>query len=215
MLGLIVKLSFEMVDMFHSKDKEQIQSVQNNSAHTKLYENAESVKETVIVNTQILEDGFRNMGTLITEEYYFTQVEDYKNKQKVFEIFDKTIDSTAYLTFSYDGVVNAGIDCEKIVVNKDEENKKIEIAIPKAEIIDVVIDHNSFKAIKEKNGIVNKVDMNMMNDSLKQFEESAREKAMEKKILEKADEYARKMIESFVNSVVDVNEYQIVYVEKQ
>ena len=83
------------------------------------------------------------------------------------------------------------------------------------EVIDVVIDHNSFKAIKEKNGIVNKVDMNMMNDSLKQFEESAREKAMEKKILEKADEYARKMIESFVNSVVDVNEYQIVYVEKQ
>ena len=56
--------------------------------------------------------------------------------------------------------------------------------------------------------------MTSFNDSIKEFEDSAKKKALEKDIISKADEGARKMIESFVNSVIDSDEYSVEYVTK-
>ena len=113
----------------------------------KLYAN-ENVKAEVVINTQVIEDGLRDMGTLITQEYYFTQLEEYTNTEN-FWIFN----STASFTYSYDGVVAAGIDCSKITVVKDDEKKVVTIKIPKAEITSVTIDNDSFKKYEEKNGL--------------------------------------------------------------
>ncbi len=170
----------------------------------KLFAGVIKPEETVTVDTRIIEDGLRQMGILITEEYYFTQVEEYTSTEKAW-IFD----STATFTYSYDGTVSAGIDCSKVRVDRDEENKRITISVPKAEIQSVVIDHNSFKIYEEKNGLWNKLDMTKYNASLVEFENAAKKKALEKGILEKADEGAEKMLRSFVNSVGDIEAYTI------
>lgn len=177
----------------------------------KLYDGAETtvVEEIVTVDTEIIADGLREMGTLITEEYYFTQLEKYKKTEKVW-IF-KSEASTAY---SYDGVVTAGIDCNEIGIEKDDENKKITISIPKASILNVDIDPNSFQMYEEKNGLWSKFNINDYNKSLIEFEEAGKKKALEKGIIEKADESAKKMVESFVNSLIDSDEYTIEYKTK-
>lgn len=177
----------------------------------KLYDGAETtvVEEIVTVDTEIIADGLREMGTLITEEYYFTQLEKYKKTEKVW-IF-KSEASTAY---SYDGVVTAGIDCNEIGIEKDDENKKITISIPKASILNVDIDPNSFQMYEEKNGLWSKFNINDYNKSLIEFEEAGKKKALEKGIIEKADESAKKMVESIVNSLIDSDEYTIEYKTK-
>ncbi|MBQ8666042.1 MAG: DUF4230 domain-containing protein [Lachnospiraceae bacterium] len=177
----------------------------------KLYDGAETtvVEEIVTVDTEIIADGLREMGTLITEEYYFTQLEKYKKTEKVW-IF-KSEASTAY---SYDGVVTAGIDCNEIGIEKDDENKTITISIPKASILNVDIDPNSFQMYEEKNGLWSKFNISDYNKSLIEFEEAGKKKALEKGIIEKADESAKKMVESFVNSLIDSDEYTIEYKTK-
>lgn len=187
------------------KDKPQQQSeATDKDKGGKLFDDFAVVEEIVTVNTQIIEDGLKEMGTLITEEYYFTQVEEYKSSERKW-IFD----SNASMTFSYDGVVTAGIDCNKVTIEKDDENKTVTVKLPKADIIDVVVDFESFKIYEEKNGLWNKLDMSKFNNSLIEFENAARAKALEKGILKSADESAQKMISSFVNSLVDNEEYSV------
>ena len=174
----------------------------------KLYA-GEEVKEVVTINTKVIEDGLREMGTLITQEYYFTQVEEYTNTEK-FWIFD----STASFTYSYDGVVAAGIDCSQITVVKDDEKKVITITIPKAEITSVTIDNDSFKKYEEKNGLWNKVTTDKFNDSMAAFKETAKNNAVAKGLLKNADKSAEQMIVSFAKSVSTDAEYKIETVRK-
>ena len=169
----------------------------------KLYAN-ENVKAEVVINTQVIEDGLRDMGTLITQEYYFTQLEEYTNTEN-FWIFN----STASFTYSYDGVVAAGIDCSKITVVKDDEKKVVTIKIPKAEITSVTIDNDSFKKYEEKNGLWNKVTTDKFNDSMSEFKKKAEENALNRGILKNADESAEKMILSFAKSLSVTEDYKI------
>ncbi len=175
----------------------------------KLFAGFAKPEEVVTVNTQIIEDGLREMGTLITEEYYFTQVEEYSSTTKIW-----ILDSTSKFTYSYDGTVSAGIDCNAITVDRDDENGKITVHVPKARILNVNIDHNSFKIYEEKNGLWNKIDMTKYNDSLVQFEEAAKTKALEKGILNKADEGADKMLASFIGAIIDTEEYTVEFVKE-
>ena len=173
----------------------------------KLFDTADIPEKIVTVNTQIIEDGLRDMGVLITEEYYFTQVEEYSSSKKVL-IFD----SKSSFTYSYDGTVSAGIDCNKVKIAKDDEAKTVNITIPKADIIGVNIDKESFKIYEEKEGLWNKTGIDDFNDSLMEFEDAAKKKALEKGIIDKADEGAQKLISSFVDSLIDNDEYTVTYV---
>ena len=124
------------------------------------------------------------------------------------------IKSEATTAYSYDGTVSAGIDCDEIEIEKNDEDKTITIFVPKATILNVNIDHNSFRIYEEKNGLWSKFKIDDYNKSIVEFEEAAKRKALEKGIIEKADESAGKMIESFVNSLVDSDEYTIEYITK-
>ena len=108
--------------------------------------------------------------------------------------------------------MSAGIECDDVVIKKDDEKKTLTIKLPQAKIIGVDIDFDSFKIYEEKEGLWNKLDMSSYNNSLKAFEDAAKEKALQKGILNKADENAEKVIATFVDSLIDNEEYKIEYV---
>lgn len=185
------------------------QAIASEDTEGKLFSGFMDVKEETTISTEIIEDGLEELGLLITEEYYFTQVEEYENT-KSWAIFS----STSSFIYSYDGTVTAGIDCTKITVDKDDEKKEITITIPTAEIQTVEIDFDTFKVYEEKTGIWNKMGISNYNSSLVEFKKSAKEKALEKGIIEKANEGAVAMIKNFVNSVLDNDEYTVNYIQK-
>ena len=168
---------------------------------------SEDEKVLVSVRTETIRDGLANMGTLITQEYYFTQVEKFTKEKKIF----KYISSSSEMLYSYDGSVMAGIDFEKIEIVKDDAAKTLTITLPKSEIQTVTIDKDTFQLYSEKDSLWNPLKLEDYNMSLTDFEETARQKALDNGILERSDEQAKVLVSNFISNFPAAAEYEIIF----
>ena len=157
------------------------------------------------ITAEVIQDGLREMGELETEEYYFTEVVSYSSVKKLWR-FELGITESSYL-ISYDGVVTAGIDLRDVLVEKDEETKHVRITLPAAKITHVDIDPDSFQLYSEKEGLGNPVSVSDFNSSLVELEQAAREKAMDRGILERASTSAEALVLQFAESLLDPEIY--------
>ncbi len=162
-------------------------------------------KVVVTVDTAVIQDGLENMGFLVTQEYYFTQVERYTKEKKILNF----LPSSSEFMYSYDGKVLAGIDFEKITVNKDEDTKTLKVELPRSTIYAVTIDKDTFKIYSEKESIWNKLDLEDYNISLAEFEAAAKEKAVDSGILERSDEQGQSLVKNFIANFPLASDYEI------
>jgi len=164
-------------------------------------------KDKVLISTssETIRDGLSNMGVLITQEYYFTQVETYTKEKNIFLI----IPSSSGFMYSYDGAVFAGVDFEKIGVQTDEDRKVVTVDLPPSEIQTVSIDRDTFKIYSEKESIWNPLKLEDYNISLAEFEDAAKEKALGSGILERSDQQAQKLVSEFIVSLPATNGYTV------
>lgn len=164
------------------------------------------VRTEKVITAETIQDGLRDMGFLLTEEYYFTEVVSYSSIKKF--VIEWSFTESSYLA-SYDGVVAAGIDCSRITVEKDDENKTILISVPKAQARPADIDPNSLVVYSEKEGAGNHISIEDYNNSLIELEKAAEKKAVERGVLDRANANAERMIRSFVGSLVDLSSYTL------
>lgn len=176
---------------------------------TTIKEKEKKDKVVIAVSTDTIQDGLANMGVLITQEYYFTQVEKY-TKEKTFLKF---ITSSSEFMYSYDGAVMAGIDFEKIEIKTDEDRKIITVDMPDSEIQAVTIDKDTFKIYSEKDSLWNPLKLEDYNISLVEFEDAAMEKAIASGILGRSDEQARNLVREFISSLPNTGEYTISFAD--
>ena len=176
---------------------------------TTIKEKEKKDKVVIAVSTDTIQDGLANMGVLITQEYYFTQVEKY-TKEKTFLKF---IISSSEFMYSYDGAVMAGIDFEKIKIKTDEDRKIITVDMPDSEIQAVTIDKDTFKIYSEKDSLWNPLKLEDYNISLVEFEDAAKEKAIASGILGRSDEQARNLVREFISSLPNTGEYTISFAD--
>lgn len=204
----IVYFAIETVkDIKAGKESQQIpEAVQEEKPEKKKVEK-EIVK--VKITSNMIREKLGEMGTLITADYGFTQVETYQKTKKLFSLID--VDSS--FMYSYDGSVYAGVDFKRIKVDKDDEKKEIRIEMPAATITSVEIDYKSFKVYSEKEGFLNPFQIEDYNLAQEDFDAKARTMAEEKGILKKAEENARSIIETFVLSMTDdeEEEYKVIF----
>ena len=176
---------------------------------TTIKEKEKKDKVVISVSTDTIQDGLANMGVLITQEYYFTQVEKY-TKEKTFLKF---ITSSSEFMYSYDGAVMAGIDFEKIEIKTDEDRKIITVDMPDSEIQAVTIDKDTFKIYSEKDSLWNPLKLEDYNISLVEFEDAAKEKAIASGILGRSDEQARNLVRECISSLPNTGEYTISFAD--
>ncbi len=160
------------------------------------------------ITASTIQDGLRDMGFLVTEEYYFTQVVSYASSLKLFNLVELGITESKFLA-SYDGVVTAGIDFEKIRIQKDQDRGVIDVALPEAAILNVDIDPESFELYTEKEGWGNPISLKDYNQSLVELEKNAADRAVERGLLDRAEENARQVVENFIRSLMDTSAYTI------
>ena len=172
---------------------------------TTIEEKEKRDKVLISTNTAVIKDGLSNMGVLITQEYYFTQVETYTKEKNIFLI----IPSSSGFMYSYDGAVLAGVDFEKIGVQTDEDRKVVTVDLPPSEIQAVTIDRDTFKIYSEKESIWNPLKLEDYNISLAEFEDAAKEKALGSGILERSDQQAQKLVSEFIVSLPATNGYTV------
>ena len=156
----------------------------------------------------MIQDGLNDVGVLVTEEYYFTEVVGFSSIKKLFKKLELGITESSYLA-SYDGVVTAGIDFTKITVSKDSELHTVEVRLPKAEILNVDIDPESFELYSEKTGLGNPISAEDFNSSLVELENTASEKAIERGILDRADQNAKTVVKNFIAGLINTSEYTV------
>ena len=158
------------------------------------------------ITSDVIQDGLNDMGFLLTEEYYFTEVVSFSSIKKF--LIEWKFTESSFLA-SYDGVVEAGIDCTKITVEKDDAKKEILVSVPQAEARPANIDPNSLIVYSEKEGTGNHISIEDYNNSLIELENAAEQKAVERGILDRANENAERIIRTFVGSLVDLSTYRL------
>ena len=191
-----------MIDYAVRRDREQSEAVETVTMKT---EKEKKDNVVISVNTDTVQEGLANMGVLVTQEYYFTQVENY-TKEKTFLKF---LTSSSAFTYSYDGAVMAGVDFEKIRIGRDEDRRILTVEMPGSEIVAVTIDKNTFKIYSEKESLWNPLKLEDYNISLVEFENAAKDKAIASGILERSDEQARKLVQEFIRSLPNTSGYTI------
>lgn len=162
------------------------------------------------INSEILQDGVRELGLLVTDEYYFTEVVSYSSIKKLWKL-DLGITESSYLA-SYDGIVRAGVDLSAASIEKNDDQKRITVTLPAAEITSIDIDPETFQLYSEKAGLGNPISAEDFNNSLVELEATAREKALERGLLERADENAKALVRNVIGALCDLNEYSLVFV---
>jgi hypothetical protein len=168
----------------------------------------ETVVEKVVevekkISVEEVESGLRDMGLLITGEYWFTSVTGASEIASVFGL-DLGFTESSFLA-SYDGVVAAGVDFGAITLSKIDSMRTVTVRLPKAEILYVDIDPESFRLISEKNSIFTDLSAVDFNDSVAALEKEAREKAAERGLLERSDENAQKLVTNFIAGLLGSN----------
>ncbi|WP_022760757.1 DUF4230 domain-containing protein [Butyrivibrio sp. AD3002] len=164
-------------------------------------------KVLVSISTETIQDGLSNMGILLTQEYYFTQVEKYTKEKKILSV----LPTSSEFMYSYDGAVMAGIDFEKIEITKDEKEKKLTVHMPESEIQTVNVDKDTFKIYSEKDSLWNPLKLEDYNISLAEFENTAKQKALDSGILERSDEQAKNLVMNFIKNFPSASDYEIVF----
>ena len=157
----------------------------------------------------IILDGFRDMGKLVTYEYYYKEVDTTETQKDFWNI--KLPWTKGGYTIAYDGIIDAGVDFSDISVSIDEKRNSIMVTIPDAEILNNTLDESSLEIYSESHNPFNQNQIEDFNDSLTTIKEAALERAIKNNILINAKKNAKSLVENFINSIITDNTYKIYY----
>ena len=158
----------------------------------------------------LLDFGFRDVGFLVTQEWYGKMLEVSSKDRKLFDTISIPF-TESKIIFSMDIEVLAGINFEKIEYKIIEENKKkkIIISLPHSVIYKKYPVDGTFESYLESESWftnINSKDQQKLRDNITQEGEK---KAIESGILNKADENAKRIITNMIKANKSTKDYEI------
>lgn len=142
---------------------------------------------------------------LTTLKYHYTNMGQFEN-QNTFYGYKIPFTSKKFIV-SYDGLINAGVDLEKMKVELHDKN--IEIKIPPTKILSHEIYEDSLKVFDERESIFNRIDIEDYNNFSKDQKKEVEKKAIKRGLLKEADEESKKAIEELLLGDTILSEYKI------
>ena len=170
---------------------------------------ANLLDKKVEVSSEIVKNQILSVKELTTLKYKYTNVGSYENQSEFYGM--KVPFTLKKFLISYDGEVNAGINLEESQVTIDEKNKKIEIELPKAKILNHVIDEDSVNIFDEKNSIFNQLEIKDFTDFRKDEMKKIEKDLIEKGFLREADEKSKEAIVEILHINPLLKDYTIEY----
>jgi hypothetical protein len=165
-------------------------------------------QEPAIIAIMSIEGTIKDIGELATAEYGYTiaQTTDKPNRKVVgFEIPF----TSSKVIYSYEGLIKAGINFNKIEVTVNEANKTIFIELPDAEILSSEVDFDSLIVYDAKYNPFNVFTFSDMNLGLTALKEKAEESAITNGLLIRAADNAQSILRTTVMSFYDPGEYKV------
>ena len=145
---------------------------------------------------------------LVTIKYCYTDADTYENAKK---FFGKKIPfTTDRVVFTYDGTVSVGVNLAEVGYEIDNENKTIDITLPKLGIIANEIDTSSFEFPFMSDSIFNATDMSDYVELVDQLKKAKGEEVLnDTEFMNFAKEKTQKVLKSFLTSAEDTKQYKV------
>ena len=156
----------------------------------------------VTVDTTLVKNSFADIGELATESYVFTQVGKYSEEGT--KVFGMEVPGTsAHYLITYSGEVKAGLtDVSQIQVQADEGAHVVTVTVPTVEILSSSIDPASIETYDQSFSIVNQIEVSEVTSFLADREAAAKDEAVAKGLLDKAQNRLKEVVKGQVNAVL-------------
>ena len=165
------------------------------------------VTSHLTTETKTTKIGFEDIGELDTQVAYCTVVDVIDDPREIFGV-EVPFTKSKYI-YSYDVVVKAGLDFEKIEW-KDGSNK-IKVAMPKIYITDKYIDEKSGEIYHEEESVFSPITLDEQMTARAELVETGVNDAIENGLYDKAKENAEKMMISFFKQHDEYRDKEVVF----
>lgn len=192
-------LSWSRQSQLRRQLEQQAAQIERQNQLIKMYEEKErtSKKSIPVITSETLKSQINALQELVTQEYIYTNADRRTDNVKWLFNWTRPFSGTSLLV-TYDGSIKAGVDLSEVQVDVDEETREITITLPPSRITDNNIPQESITVVEVKNGLFNEVTFDDYNTFISEQKVIMESKAIERGILEKASEEARKAVEAFL-----------------
>lgn len=192
-------LSWSRQSQLRRQLEQQEAQIERQNQLIKMYEEKErtSKKSIPVITSETLKSQINALQELVTQEYIYTNADRRTDNVKWLFNWTRPFSGTSLLV-TYDGSIEAGVDLSEVQVVVDEEARKITITLPPSRITDNNIPQDSITVVEVKNGLFNEVTFDDYNTFISEQKVIMENRAIERGILEKASEEARKAVEAFL-----------------
>lgn len=157
------------------------------------------VSDTFEHRENVLNFGFKDMGFLITQEWYGRVVEDSRDDRKFFNLFSIPFTESRQL-FSIDIEVFAGIEFKEIEYVVNHDRGVIYVTLPHAVVHNSSTVPNSMKVYLDNESWFSRIDIEENEEARNSLVEKATKSAVESGILEKAENNAEQLITNMIRN---------------
>lgn len=146
------------------------------------------------ITNDLLSQQIREINELATVEYNYTNMGKFENTATFYGY--KIPFTTKSFIISYDGIIKAGINMSDVDIKIS--GKKINVTVPKADILSHEIDEDSIEIFDETTNIFNQISISdyneFSNDQKKKMEESVKSKGLIEEAQKKAEKAIRTLL---------------------
>lgn len=158
----------------------------------------DSKKSIPVITSETLKSELGALQELVTQEYVYTNADKREQDAKWIFGWSRPL-SKSSLLITYDGTIKAGIDMSEVQVEVNEERRTITVTLPASKITDNNIPQESITVVEVKDGLFNEVTFDDYNTFISEQKIIMENKAIERGLLEEADEEARNAIKAFLS----------------
>jgi len=142
------------------------------------------------------------MQELALVRYNYTGVISYRDQRKIFSMNVPLTDK--YFLLKYNGYIKAGVDFSRIKVNVISPTD-VHVSIPKATILDIVVDENSMEVFNESENAFNPLKMDDYKEALIREKEVMRRDAIDQGIYDQAVDHAKLTLSTLLRDMGFIN----------
>ena len=165
-----------------------------------------SKTEPLVIQKEI-EGKMQEISDLATYKYGYTNTASQESSLKI-KNWSVPFTTKRFLV-RYDGEIKAGVDLSKVTVKVTEN--AVEITMPKATILSHEIDEKSLEVLDETKNLFNRIQIEDYNTFQTEQKKICEEYALERGLLDKAYDNAKKVITEMIHTVPDAQDYAIVF----
>lgn len=162
-------------------------------------------KNYILNDNKTIEIGFENIGELVTQSVYCTEVNVVKASRELWGI-EIPFTQSKYI-YSYDVIIKAGYNFKDI--KWSIKDNVITVILPEVKILSNEIIDGSFKVYHEQESIFRPISLSENNKAQENLKENAKKSAIDNGLYDNAKENAKAILTSFFSNVYDLKQYEI------